>query len=427
MKRIKTQLALILTLLVCCLSVFPAAAASDSTKVNSVTVHVKSLVEAGDFFAHDRIVDGEPEDGQVGVWTDSEQYELAECKLLNNAYREIPMGEVIKLRIVLEVTDTEKYSFKNEFTTKNVSISGSSASCTSVSRSAQKLTLTIELDPVKGQYTEPDEVWWSETGTKPGLAKWEAPSKGSGYYEVQLKKSGTTIKELTALNATSYNFYPYMTTAGKYTVRVRTVPHTKEQKAYAKASAWVTSDPLTISSNEVSNGAGAEWDDILSVNADGSLSAVEGATNHQAGWIENNGFWYYKFPDGHFRSNGWELISGVWYAFDEKGRMRTGWYEAPSGTYYLDTSGAMISGWLYDGNWYYLDANPSAATYGCVLKDTMVLWNGNTYYVGSDGRMATGWTQIGENWYYFRPGSGEMAKNTWVDTFYLDENGIWRH
>lgn len=403
-------------------SAYPAG----NTKINSVTVHVKSLVEAGDFFAHDRLVDGEPEDGYVGVWVESEQYELSSLKLLNSATREIPMGEVIKFRAVLEVTDPDTYSFKNEFTTKNVSVSGTSAKCTAVSRSASKLTVTIELTPVKGQLSEPGEVWWSETGSRPGLAKWEASSGGSGYYEVQLKKSGTTIKELSSVNATSYNFYPYMTTAGKYTVRVRSVPHTTEQKAYAKSSGWVTSDPLTISSDEVSNGAGAEWDEILTTGADGSLSAVEGATSGKAGWIENNGFWYYKFPDGSFRSNGWELIGGVWYAFDETGKMRTGWYESPTGKYYLDNNGAMIVGWLYDGRWYYLDADPSSATYGKMLTDTFVIWNGNTYYVDANGLMTTGWTEIRGNWYYFRTGSGEMARNEWVDTFYLNENGIWQ-
>ena len=305
------------------------------------------MVEAGDFFAYDRIVENEPEDGQVGIWVDSAQYELAEVKLLSGSHRSIPMGEVIKLRAVVEITDTDTYSFKSEFTKKNVTISGNSGSCTSVARSDSKLTLTIELEPVKGQYTAPEEVWWSETGSKLGIAKWDASSKGSGYYDVQLRRSGTTIKELSGFNGTSYNFYPYMTVAGKYMVRVRAVPHTTEEKAYAKSSSWVSSDSITISSRQVSNGAGAEWDDIIITNNDGSISAIAGATSGQAGWIENNGFWYYKYPNGTFKSNGWELIAGQWYAFDSKGRMLTGWYDAPSGRYYLDTSGAMIAGWLF--------------------------------------------------------------------------------
>ncbi|MBQ1423742.1 MAG: N-acetylmuramoyl-L-alanine amidase family protein [Lachnospiraceae bacterium] len=425
LKRITGFLCL-LAMIVCCLGTFPAFAASGSSRINSVTIHIKNMVEAGDFFAYDRIVENEPEDGQVGIWVDSAQYELAEVKLLSGSHRSIPMGEVIKLRAVVEITDTDTYSFKSEFTKKNVTISGNSGSCTSVARSDSKLTLTIELEPVKGQYTAPEEVWWSETGSKLGIAKWDASSKGSGYYDVQLRRSGTTIKELTGFNGTSYNFYPYMTVAGKYMVRVRAVPHTTEEKAYAKSSSWVSSDSLTISSRQVSNGAGAEWDDIIITNNDGSISAIAGATSGQAGWIENNGFWYYKYPNGTFKSNGWELIAGQWYAFDSKGRMLTGWYDAPSGRYYLDTSGAMIAGWLYDGYWYYLDANTASPTYGKMLTDTFVMWNGNTYYLDAEGHMAAGWTEIRGAWYYFQPGSGAMARNQWIDTFYVDENGVWR-
>ena len=40
--------------------------------------------------------------------------------------------------------------------------------------------------------------------------------------------------------------------------------------------------------------------------------------------------------------------------------------------------------------------------------------------------MVEGWYQVGEDWYYFYPGDGNKAVNTWIDTFYVDENGIWR-
>ena len=106
---------------------------------------------------------------------------------------------------------------------------------------------------------------------------------GSGYYDLQLKRGGTTIKEVSAYNGTSYNFYPYMATAGKYTLRVRAVPHSTSQKAYAKSSAWVSSDALTISSSEVSNGAGADWDDIITTGENGVLSDVVGANSERFG------------------------------------------------------------------------------------------------------------------------------------------------
>ena len=125
--------------------------AATASKVNSVTIHVKSNVNAGDFFAQNKLVQDEPEAGEVGVWVDSTQYELTDLKLQSGATRGLTMGEVIKFRAVLELTDPENTSFKTEFTAKNVTISGGSASCTSVSRTNSKLTLTIELAGVKGQ------------------------------------------------------------------------------------------------------------------------------------------------------------------------------------------------------------------------------------------------------------------------------------
>jgi glucan-binding YG repeat protein len=60
--------------------------------------------------------------------------------------------------------------------------------------------------------------------------------------------------------------------------------------------------------------------------------------------------------------------------------MLTGWYEAPSGMYYLDTSGAMIAGWLYDGNWYYLDSN------GAMLQNTSRQISGKNYTFDASGK-----------------------------------------
>ena len=58
----------------------------------------------------------------------------------------------------------------------------------------------------------------------------------------------------------------------------------------------------------------------------------------------------------------------------------------------------------------------------------LVLDNGNKYYYAlADGQRAKGWVQLGDHWSYFYPESGEMARNTTVDTFYVDADGAWRH
>jgi len=46
--------------------------------------------------------------------------------------------------------------------------------------------------------------------------------------------------------------------------------------------------------------------------------------------------------------------------------------------------------------------------------------------VDENGHMVRGWKQVGDHWSYFYPGSGDMARDTWIDTFYIDGNGVWR-
>ena len=45
---------------------------------------------------------------------------------------------------------------------------------------------------------------------------------------------------------------------------------------------------------------------------------------------------------------------------------------------------------------------------------------GKTYFLDADGVMATGWYQVDGNWYYFWPDSGEMAKNQYINGFYVN-------
>ena len=60
-----------------------------------------------------------------------------------------------------------------------------------------------------------------------------------------------------------------------------------------------------------------------------------------------------------------------------------------------------------------------------MLRDRWATVDGKTYWFTSDGSMAEGWYQVEGNWYYFYPGSGQKAVNTWIDTFYVNENGVW--
>ena len=104
----------------------------------------------------------------------------------------------------------------------------------------------------------------------------------------------------------------------------------------------------------------------------------------------------------------------------------TGWQAKDGLTYYLYDSGAMHSGWLKAGNyWYYFNGIYDGGVEGAMRIGWLVN-NGRTYYLKSDGSMAEGWCEAEGNWYYFYPGDGFKAVNTYIDTFYVDADGIWR-
>lgn len=47
------------------------------------------------------------------------------------------------------------------------------------------------------------------------------------------------------------------------------------------------------------------------------------SVGNQVGWIERNGRWRFRYPDGTYIRDSWGKISGVWYLFDGNGDMLT--------------------------------------------------------------------------------------------------------
>lgn len=116
------------------------------------------------------------------------------------------------------------------------------------------------------------------------------------------------------------------------------------------------------------------------------------------GWAKQaNGTWKYYDEAGNEVKNGWRLINSYWYYFNADGTMATGWKQVNGHWYYLYEGGDMAQGWInLNGYWYYLHKG---------------------------GDMATGWTNIGGHWYYFYAG-GDMAKNTKIDGYKINADGV---
>ncbi|WP_080980768.1 hypothetical protein [Streptococcus pseudopneumoniae] len=118
---------------------------------------------------------------------------------------------------------------------------------------------------------------------------------------------------------------------------------------------------------------------------------------------------------------GWNKdTKGNWtYVVDSKGTKAAGWINDQGTWYYLNTEGVMQTGWVKDnGTWYYLKSSGAMAT-GWV-KD-----NGTWYYLKSSGAMATGWYQVGGNWYYSYASGALAVSTTTPDGYTVNANGEW--
>ena len=114
--------------------------------------------------------------------------------------------------------------------------------------------------------------------------------------------------------------------------------------------------------------------------------------------------------------SGWNQYDSAWYYLKNSSSIATGWIQDNDNWYYLNDDGTMATGWLKDKDvWYYLKDNGAMAT-GWIQDD------GAWYYLNDNGSMVTGWYQVGEKWYYSYS-SGELAINTTIDGYRVNEKG----
>ena len=182
------------------------------------------------------------------------------------------------------------------------------------------------------------------------------------------------------------------------------------------------------------------------------------------GWKKVGGTWYYLNEDGSLRTNqwfvhdkrtyhvdadgvmstGWQTIDGVDYYFESWGGMRVNaWAAKGSDWYYMDSNGTPKGeGWLlYDKNWYYLRQDGKMMhsewlwydnnwyylqSWGGMYKSQWVTIKGATYYFRSWGGIYNGWQEVDGKTYYFRSWGG-IYKDTYIDGYYVDKNGVRRN
>lgn len=453
---IKTAAAAMLAAAVCFFS--PAMAFGATKPISSVSVRVDSKLEAGGKLP-DIGIGGSASEGGVSVSSSGSTYHVSEAEWVDKSKNELKASEEPQMRVTLEPEDVSEHYFPASYKSSSVKISG--GTFVSARRDGDDLVVTLRVKGIKGDFGQPEEAFWNENNL--GEARWEEPENSSGYYELQLLRDGKQVYKVAQTSSRQYRFYPYMTEAGDYTFKVRSIPVTDAQKKYGGKSEWTESGELTITERYVSDGKGKEE----------SEQALRPGTSERIGWNKGDSGWTLRLPDGRLCTNEWYCYNGLWYHFDTEGRMQTGWYQENGNWYYLYPDGQMALGWgKIDGSWYYfypltenghtqgamagpgwqviggyyyfMRENGSMYTgwlnlngkwyYLNTLENSLegVLFtgwlnrDGRLYFTDSNGVMVEGWCQVDGNWHYFMPGSGEMARDTWIDGFYIDSDGIWR-
>ncbi|MCI8659373.1 MAG: N-acetylmuramoyl-L-alanine amidase family protein [Lachnospiraceae bacterium] len=455
-RKIKKQVALLVALGLLCM---PIEAMAATKPINSVSVKVSSKLESGKSLPDIQIGTETAEDGQVVVGSSGDSYTLTEAEWVDKNAKTVQPSDEPRIKVTLEPTDVSERYFLASYKASSVKVSG--GSFVSARRDGDSLIVTLRVKPVKGEYDPPADAYWNEKNL--GEARWEKPENDSGYYELQLYRDGKSVQKVAKTTAKNYNFYPYMTKEGEYTFKIRTIPGTDTQNKYGKKSDWIESGELEITDRYVSDGKGQQ---------SGNSSVVKGTTD-PVGWFKEQDRWGYRYPDGNLCRDGWSEIDGLWYYFNEDGVMATGWKPAGGQQYYLYDNGQMAVGWSkVGGSWYYFRPeaegtapkgsmlssgwhvigtyyyyfNTDGSLYTGWLKENGktyylneldnslmgVMFTGwirreeKTYFADSNGEILEGWNQIDGNWHYFYPGTGEMARNTQVDGFPIDSDGIWR-
>ena len=409
-------------IMMCVMTIAASITSLAATKtISSVTIRVGTDVEAGDTLDDSIDVYTNTLDVKTGTYasTNSERYSIRDAEWVTSTTKYLTVGDEPKMRVYIYIDDDD-YAFRGTYSSSNVKIKG--GTFVSAKRSSNELEVVVKVSGIKGAYPAPSDAGWKNSPL--GTAIWSkntdsdrdayGESITSGYYDVYLYRNGKSVKRLEAVKGNTYNLYPYMTKAGTYSYKVRTVPYTTEQKKYGEKSDWTESDELYIDTKHVSDGTG-QMDNSNTV-----------GSNTQVGWVQVGDTWYYKYPDGSLQKDSWLKINNIWYLFDKEGKMLTGWQVKNGRTYYLQSSGAMYTGWIKSGDlWYFLNRPQDGDVEGA-MRTGWLNYNGKVYYLLSSGAMAEGWTQVDNNWYYFYPGYGYEAVNTTIDTFYVDANGIWR-
>lgn len=308
---------------------------------------------------------------------DAAYYTVDDSFYTNEGDDEWERGATPVYRVELEAKDGYYFSSMSK---SNISISGMHGTykTSKVLDGGSGIRIDIKLRKVSGDLSDIDDFYWDGR-----IAKWDEVDDADKY-EVKLYRGTRTVTTVTTSN-NQYNFYPYMTSSGDYSFKVRAVSNSDGEK-----SSWTDqSEEYYMNSSNVYTGAAP--------GTGGTTGTIGG------GWLQNQYGWYYTLSNNTIVKSNWLFVDNNWFYFDANGYMMTGLQAIDGRIFYLNpvsdgTRGAMLTGvQIVNGLFYYF--NP--------ISD------------GTRGAMLTGFQTINNNVYYFDTNSGSLWANT------VAPNGKW--
>lgn len=181
-----------------------------------------------------------------------------------------------------------------------------------------------------------------------------------------------------------------------------------------------------------------------------------------SGWDDSSGKLRYYSTSGEYLTGKCE-VGGNWYYFDDDGVcLKNQWITDGEKKYYAMSNGVLRVGWLSFGNTYYYCGNDASIIQGIEYPVNGVMYSfdrdgvmeieggwgsyngklyyknpatgfpyigwvtfGSThYYADGDGFMVTGWQNIRGKFYYFYEDTYVMARNTVIDGYQIDSEGV---
>lgn len=338
MKKLKRLSAFLLAAVLAGAMGAPAWAKEERTKIDRVHLN---------FSAYDE--DDNSDYGAVEVTAGSGAYSVDDVEFLSSA------GDSVKyprLKVTL-YADHDYYFTSTGKSYFELNGEGAAYASASMRDSKSQLILTVTLKDYTGaQIDDTDSVEWDYEGG----GSWSEVNN-AGYYEVRLKRGGTTIGDIQRVYDTSFNFASMISQTGTYQFQVRAV----NAFVPANKSRWASSENWRINSDTLRELGFHSSNNTITDNSGSSgptVSSGKGPTGAISGWQKNNtGYWYRNY-DGTWPASRWQQIDGFWYYFNKDGYMIANqWlHHTDNCWYYLGGNGRMLTNTRTPDN-YYVNAN----------------------------------------------------------------------